>query len=102
MKLTPEQMCVMFYLPTGKKNAITRTALCAAAGYGDRTVRKIIAELRANGYMIMNDQDGCGYYISDDLNEIERQYKQDTARAMTILKRRKHMRKLLKDAGRAV
>ena len=64
--------------------------------------RRIIARLRDEGYIIINDQNGKGYYLSDDLDEIEKQYKQDTARAMAILKRRKYMRKMLKEAGRPV
>jgi hypothetical protein len=39
---------------------------------------------------------------ADDLDAIERQYRQDTSRALSILRRRKAMRALLKAAGRAV
>ena len=45
---------------------------------------------------------GRGYYQSSDLDEISYQYRQDTSRAMSILKRRKPMRDLLKEAGRSV
>ena len=102
MTVSNEMMDVLFNIPEGKENAVSRAALCAASGYSDRLIRRIIAQLREEGYMILNRQDGKGYYISDDPDEIERQYRQDTARAMSILKRRKNMRKFLKEAGRPV
>ena len=98
--MTSEQMNVLFHLPLGKDNAVSREELSASAGYSDRLTRKIIAQLRENGYLICNF--GGGYYISTDLDDIERQYRQDTARAMSILKRRKAMRKILKECGRKV
>lgn len=91
---------ILFFLKVGKENAITRNQLVASTGYSDREVRKSIAYLREKGYPIMNDQKGSGYHISYDLDEIERQYRQDTARAMSILKRRKTLRKILKEKGR--
>ena len=50
--------------------------------------------------MICND--GDGYYQSDDLSDLWRQYMRETARAMSILKARKPMREVLKAAGRQV
>ena len=100
--MTKEMMDVLLYIPIGKQNAVPRTELCASVGYSDRFTRQIISQLREEGYLIMNDQDGCGYYISDDLDAIEKQYRQDTSRAMKILKRRKHARRILKANGRKV
>ena len=61
---------------------------------------------------MLPDYESCGgafpdynreaIYQSDDLDEIERQYKQNTARAMSILARRKEIRRRLKAAGRKV
>ena len=98
--MTTEQMNVLYYIPNGKENAVPRAELSASVGYSDRVTRRIIAQLRDEGYIICNF--GNGYYITSDLDEIERQYKQDTARAMSILKRRKTMRRILKEAGRKV
>lgn len=102
MTVTAEMMEVLFAIPEGKENAVSRTELCASVGYSDRMTRRIISQLREEGYIIINDQNGRGYYLTNDLDEIEKQYKQDTARALSILKRRKTMRKMLKDAGRPV
>lgn len=95
-------MSVIDAIPFGKDNAITRQRLVELTGLPDRQIRKHIEEARAQGEIIINDGDGRGYYRSDDLDEIERQYRQDTNRAMAILIRRKFLRRRLKAAGRAV
>lgn len=89
-------------IPVGREHAIKHGALCAKVGMGYRKVRKMIELARSLGFIIINEQNGAGYYQSDDLDEIERQYKQDTARAMSILARRKELSRRLKAAGRKV
>lgn len=93
-------MKVEDYIPYGKSNAIQRSTLVMMLGSTDRRARKMIEEARNRGQIILNDQDGSGYYISDDLDEIERSYRIERKRALMILKRLKGMRKVLKDAGR--
>lgn len=87
------------YIPYGKENAVGRYALAQITGLSDRGVRKEIQEARGRGVFIINDQNGSGYYLATSVQEIERQYRQDTARAMEILKRRKHMCRFLKAQG---
>ena len=72
-------------LGRGKKNAVRRSALLEQYGGTDRQMRKTIAYARLLGHRINNDQDGCGYYLPDELEELERQYKQMKHRAKTIL-----------------
>ena len=86
-------------IPFGRENAISRQGVAAALGCGDRQARKAIEDARADGLFIINLQDGHGYYQSTDKLEMLRQYRQDTARAMSILKRRKALRKTLIDMG---
>lgn len=85
-----------------KRHSITREELARMFDASDRSVRRAIEEARKMGYFIINDQNGAGYYRTDDLDTIERQYKQDTSRAMAILARRKAMRKFLRENGRMV
>jgi len=59
-------MCIVDMLKVGKENAITREQLCIRLKQPDRTVRKMIAEARLEGAIIINAQDGAGYYLSDD------------------------------------
>lgn len=83
-------------IPKGRRNAISREDLAAALHTTDRKMRKAVAEAKKQGLMICND--GDGYYQSDELSDLWRQYRRDTARAMSILKARKPMRDVLKAA----
>lgn len=87
-------------IPSGRRNAISREDLAAALHTTDRKMRKAVAEAKKQGVMICND--GDGYYQSDELSDLWRQYRRETARAMSILKARKPMREVLKAAGRPV
>ena len=93
---------LLIHLGRGRDNAISRTHLCLEMGLPDRTVRGIIERARREGCIIINAQDGAGYYLSDDPDEWEAQYRQDTSRALSILSRRKALRARLKSAGREV
>jgi biotin operon repressor len=90
---------LMANLGVGQKNAISRANLAKRMDMPDRTVRSLIEKARCEGCLILNAQDGKGYYLASGTDDILRQYRQDTNRALSILKRRKHMRKLLKEAG---
>ena len=85
-----------------KANAVGRAELQTLMQKSDRIIRHIIAEARRDGFIICNDQSGAGYYLSDDPDEWEAQYQQDTHRALSILSRRKALRARLKAAGREV
>lgn len=89
-------------IPFGRRNAISREALAKKLGISDRQMRKAVEDARNEGLIILCECNGRGYYQSNDLNEIHCQYIQDTNRAMAILKRRKPMRQLLRQAGRCV
>ena len=96
----PEMMqFILQEIPFGKDKAVTRRHLCISTGLSDRQVRKAIESLRRT-YVILNDQDGEGYYRSYELADIERSYRQERARALSILYRLQPMRVLLKGGGR--
>lgn len=86
-------------LGRGHANAKPRHQLAVDLGISDRAARKLIEEARAEGLLICNDQDSKGYYIAETQEELKRQYWQDTARALSILKRRAPLREALKKAG---
>lgn len=90
---------VLDAIPYGKENAVTRVYLAARTGLPDRQVRKAIEEIRRS-HIILNDQDGKGYYRSWDLDDIERFYRQERARALAVLARMRPMRILLRGGGR--
>ena len=86
-------------VPFGRENAIKREELARALQVNDRQARHYIGIARLNGVIIANDQDGGGYFQTDKIEDIVKQYKQETSRAMTILSRRKAIRERLKEAG---
>ena len=90
---------LMATLQKGHEYAISRQRLAKEMDMSDRAVRALIEKARDEGCLIMNKQDGKGYYLPNSIEDITYQYWQDTNRALAILKRRKTMRKLLKEAG---
>lgn len=86
----------------GRRNAIARDELAEKLNMSDRTMRKAVENARSEGLIILCECNGRGYYQSNDLTEIRRQYTQDTRRAMAILERSKPMRVLLRAANRNV
>lgn len=59
------------FIPQGKENAISRTALCIRTGRCDRENRRFIQEARDRGIPIVAGASG-GYYIADNALEIKR------------------------------
>lgn len=88
---------ILRYLGIGSDKARTRDQPCRLSGMSDRAVRKEIETLRNEGVIIINRQDGKGYYISEDPAEMEKQYKQNHARAMAILRQQRHLRRKIKE-----
>lgn len=101
-ELTVETRALLCFIPVGRENAISRAALCAAMNVPDRRARELIERARRSGVIICNSGDGRGYYRTDDIDEIEREYRGERSRALSVLSRLKRMRAILKDAGRAV
>lgn len=87
------------YIPEGRENAITRKGLCAVTGLSDRKVREEIEQARRRGVIIINAQDGAGYFKTDDLEEIKRQFNTNERRTKSILAQQKYLRSRLKAAG---
>jgi biotin operon repressor len=98
-RMSDRNEIVLDAIPYGKDRAVTREYLAAKTGLPDRQVRKAIEEIRRS-HIILNDQDGKGYYRSYDLDDIERFYRQERARALAVLYRMKPMRNLLRGGGR--
>ena len=90
-------MDITTYIPIGKENAVTRAQLCAITGLHDRAVRKLIEIARIEGAIIINEQDGAGYYISENPKDIRRQMVTNRNRAMSILRQQKYLRRRLEE-----
>lgn len=90
-------MDIMTYIPKGKENAISRNDLVYLLNLPDRRVRRLIQDARDRGELILNAQDGKGYYTSDDEGELKRQYRTNNNRARAILRQQKYIRKRLRE-----
>ena len=89
-------------LGTGKENAITRSNLAYKLGMTDRAMRRCIELARQQGWLIMNDCDGMGYYMAASTDDVERHYRIDHSRAIKTLYRLKEPRRKLREDGRPV
>ena len=90
-------MDIMTYIPKGRENAISRSDLVRILMLPDRKVRILIEEARRRGEIILNDGSGVGYWTSDDLGELKRQYKMNQNRAMSVLVQQKYLRRRIKE-----
>ena len=95
MSNTEMKTRVLACLMHGKDLANTRQWISMHTGIHDRKVREIIEELRNEGHLICNLQDGNGYFLAETTEEILQQYKQDCNRAMSVLRRVKPFRHAL-------
>lgn len=91
------------YIPFGKNNAISRKTLCSITGLSDRRIRDEIADARRY-HVILNMQDGAGYYRPDPSDpieklEIERFVHQETSRMKSIGWSLKAAREAIKNAA---
>lgn len=89
-------------LPRGAANAKPRAQLARELGLSDRNTRALIEAARNEGLLICNEQNGHGYYIASDLDEIERTWRQMRSRAIATFRAARHFRRALKEAGREV
>lgn len=92
-------MSITDFIGVGRENAVTRGELVAILNLPDRAVRKLIQEARERGEIIINAQDGSGYYRSNDLGDMERQYNTNHRRAMSVLRQQKYLRQKMKETA---
>lgn len=76
-------MNILDYIPNGKDNAISRSALCQ--GLSDRKLREAIASERLKT-PILNISDGSGYYrpLLTEKEEVKRYIEQEYSRLKSI------------------
>lgn len=83
------------YIPTGQNNAVSADSLCKALNIDRRTVRKLISAAQENGAVILNMQDGRGYFVSadDEAKLVDDYIRQESARARSIFRKLRTARK---------
>ena len=88
-------------IPYGAENAIDRYDLLRnvreiLGDISDREMRRMLEVSRQNGNIIINFQNGKGYFRPDKEEEIERYIRQEEARAKTIFFNLKSAKKALR------
>lgn len=88
-------MNITDYIPKGQNNAVSADSLCTALNIDRRTVRRLISSAQENGAVILNMQDGRGYFVpADDESQLVDDYiKQESARARSIFRKLRTARK---------
>ena len=90
-------------IPIGKENAVSKYRLAANWHVSERTVRRIIQELRAadfgDEYIIVSSSHGRGYYKTDNLEEIEQFKREVTNRARNTFLPLKKVNRILGSSG---
>lgn len=80
-------MNIADYIPMGKENAVSRARLVRLTGLPDRAIRDHIKRanrvLTLEGREILSSSGARGYWISDDLAEMEEYLRESTHRART-------------------
>ncbi len=90
-------MDIMRFIGVGRENAVTRSELVSLLNLPDRKIRNLIEDARKRGEIIINDGSGVGYYTTDDIGDMKRQYSMNNNRAMSILVQQKFLRKKIKE-----
>lgn len=92
-------MNILDFIPYGKENAVKRSTLCALTGMNDRKVREMIEQEKRKGEIIINAQDGNGYYRSSDIADVMAQFRQTFRRAMSLFSQLKPLRRIIRSYG---
>ena len=92
---------LMELVPEGRENAVSRSELRMLAGISDRKCRRFLQEAKEHEELIVNLQDGKGYFRpgTDDIKSIAAQYKLNQSRMISLSKQQKNLRRILKEAG---
>ena len=93
-------MRITDFIGMGRENAVTRAELVQRLNLPDRKIREMIEQARKDGALILNAQDGAGYYISEDVGELKRQLHSNHSRAMSVLRQNTHLRRKIKELER--
>lgn len=95
-KMSEVEKDVLGRIPIGHRYAVKKDELTEQTGYSERDIRKAIAELR-RGLMILNLQDGSGYFIPAEEDEklVTVYVKQEMNQARAIFKSLKAAREFV-------
>ena len=82
-------------IPEGKENAISRVCLGNKLGLTARETSKVVHSARIAGCLILSGPHG--YYVSDNLEEVQEFYDLMQKRSVSLLAALKHARRFIKE-----
>ena len=88
-------MNLLQYIPVGKENAITRSEISSLTGLDERTIRRQIKEYVEKGIPVLSSSHHKGYWIAQNIDEIEEYLKECDNRRNSLYLTNKNLRKLL-------
>ena len=95
--LADKKELIASVLKMGKRNAISRDALCEITGLSDRMNRRLIHDLRKDGSIILSNTDTGGYYYPSTITEAVRCERSMNSRAIKCFEASKAMRNWIKE-----
>lgn len=87
-------MNIIDYIPRGHDNAIHSSVLCSVLDISPRQVREAVSQAMLDGNVILNLQDGNGYFVPTESERglVEQYIRQEEHRAKTNLAKLKAAR----------
>lgn len=89
------QLVVLSAIGTGREEGAHLRDIHRATGFGERTVRKVIEDIRRAGVVVCNSLDG--YFFPDTLDELRRYIRQEERRGSSTFQTLDSARKLLQE-----
>ena len=90
--------CIKLYncLGKGKERALNGWQLAALSGLPERSVRKCIQYLTSCGYAVCNLEDGKGYYIPTEIEDLKAALNLTSSRIRALMRKKDGLNKALK------
>lgn len=86
-------MDIIEYIPTGKKNAVSRAQLVILTGITDRAIREAIQAFNESGEGIIACECGKGYFVPETKEEAERYIRYSQSYLLSLARKDRGMKK---------
>lgn len=95
-EISPSTAKLAEFIPVGRDKTVSRSDLAKRMNMSDRHMRAAVSLARREGLVIINDQNGRGYYRSEDIRDMQRQLNQTHNRALSLLAQEKYLKARIK------
>lgn len=70
LTVSPQESLLLHIIPVSKENAVKRETLSKSLEITDRTLRRMIHDLRTKGFLIISNTKTGGYYLATEQEDI--------------------------------